>query len=78
MFDEATSALDNKSQQKIKEVLFNLKKDHTIVIVAHRISTVIDADNIILFSNGKIKAEGKHKQLLKTCKEYQELYNVES
>ena len=78
LFDEATSALDNKSQQKIKEVLFNLKKDHTIVIVAHRISTVIDADNIILFSNGKIKAEGKHKQLLKTCKEYQELYNVES
>ena len=78
LFDEATSALDNKSQEKIKEVLFSLKKDHTIVIVAHRLSTVVDADNIMFISNGKILAEGKHKQLLKTCKEYQELYNVES
>lgn len=78
LFDEATSALDNKSQEKIKEVLFSLKKDHTIVIVAHRLSTVVDADNIMFISNGKILAEGKHKQLLKTCKEYQDLYNVES
>ncbi len=77
LFDEATSALDNKSQEKIKKVFENLKNEHTIVIVAHRLSTVLDADNIMLVSDGKIKAQGTHKQLLKSSPEYQALYQNE-
>ncbi len=74
LFDEATSALDNISQQEIKKVLFGLKKDHTIVMVAHRLSTIIDADNIILLKNHKIVAQGKHKDLIKNNSDYRQLY----
>ena len=78
LFDEATSALDNISQQEIKNVLFALKKDHTIVMVAHRLSTVIDADNIILLKNHQIVAQGTHKDLIKSSEDYRRLYGSES
>ena len=76
LFDEATSALDNKSQEYIKKSIDNLVKDHTIVIVAHRLSTIIDADIIHVVDDGKIKASGTHEQLLKKCKKYKELYEL--
>ena len=78
LFDEATSALDNKTQSEIKAVLDDLKKDHTLVVVAHRLSTIIDADKIIFLKNGKIIAEGTHKELLETCADYREHYILES
>ena len=68
LFDEATSALDNKSQEYIKKSIDNLVKDHTIVIVAHRLSTIIDADIIHVVDDGKLIASGTHEQLLKKCK----------
>ena len=76
LFDEATSALDNKSQEYIKKSIDNLVKDHTIVIVAHRLSTIIDADIIHVVDDGKIIAIGTHEQLLKKCKKYKELYEL--
>lgn len=76
LFDEATSALDNKSQEYIKKSIDNLIKDHTIVIVAHRLSTIIDADIIHVVDDGKIIASGTHEQLLKKCKKYKELYEL--
>ena len=76
LFDEATSALDNKSQEYIKKSIDNLVKDHTIVIVAHRLSTIIDADIIHVVDDGKIIASGTHEQLLKKCKKYEELYEL--
>ena len=78
LFDEATSALDNNSQEFIKESIDNLVKDHTVVIVAHRLSTIIDADIIHVVSKGKIVASGKHADLLKTSKIYKKLYETES
>ena len=60
VFDEATSALDNASQSKIVKELDNLKKDHTVVVVAHRLSTIVDADHILLVEDGKVVAEGTH------------------
>lgn len=77
LFDEATSALDNDSQSKIKAVIDNLKIDHTIVIVAHRLSTVVDCDNIFVLDENKIVASGKHKELMKNCDVYKELYKME-
>ena len=76
LFDEATSTLDNKSQEYIKKSIDNLVKDHTIVIVAHRLSTIIDADIIHVVDDGKIIASGTHEQLLKKCKKYKELYEL--
>ena len=77
LFDEATSSLDNVTQGKIQEAIDNLKDKYTILIIAHRLSTVINADNILLLENGKIKMEGNHKELLKISEEYKELYEKE-
>ena len=78
LFDEATSALDNESQEFVKKAIDNLVKDHTIVIVAHRLSTIMDADIIHVVQKGKIVASGKHEELLKSNKIYQSLYKTES
>lgn len=74
LFDEATSALDNENQSKIKQAIDNLVKDHTIIVVAHRLSTIIDADAIYLIDGGKVVASGTHKQLLKKSSIYKSLY----
>ena len=78
LFDEATSALDNKSQEYIKKTIDNLVKNHTIVIVAHRLSTIIDADIIFVVDNGKVVSSGTHNELLKTSDIYKNLYETES
>ena len=78
LFDEATSALDNESQKYIKKTIDNLVKDHTIIIVAHRLSTIIDADIINVIDNGKLVGSGTHEELLKNNKVYESLYNTES
>lgn len=75
LFDEATSALDNETQSKIQEAINNLKGEYTILIVAHRLSTVIDSDRIFVVSDGKIIDNGTHKELLKRCDIYKNLYN---
>lgn len=74
LFDEATSALDNENQSKIKQAIDNLVKDHTIIIVAHRLSTIIDADIIYLIEDGKLIDEGTHNELIKKNKTYKKLY----
>lgn len=74
VFDEATSALDNENQNKIVEVLENFKSEKTIIIVAHRLSTIVGADKIYVIDDGKNIADGKHKELMKKCKEYKTLY----
>ncbi len=77
LFDEATSALDNENQNKIKIAIDNLVKNHTIIMVAHRLSTIMDADFIYLIDDGKVVASGTHKQLLKKSKIYKSLYENE-
>lgn len=77
LFDEATSALDNESQDKIKKVIDDLKRTHTIVVVAHRLSTVVDCDKIVVINNNKVEAEGSHKYLMRNCSVYKELYKTE-
>lgn len=77
LFDEATSALDNESQDYIKKTMDDLVKDHTIVIVAHRLSTIVDADIIHVINKGNVVASGSHKDLLKTSSVYKKLYEME-
>ena len=78
LFDEATSALDNNSQEFIKKSIDNLVKDHTVVIVAHRLSTIIDADEIYVVDHGKIVDSGTHEELLNKSKVYNNLYLSEN
>ena len=78
LFDEATSALDNQSQNYIKKVIDDLSKDHTVIIVAHRLSTIIDSDIIYVVDKGKVSDIGTHKELLKKSKVYKTLYEIEN
>ena len=75
LFDEATSALDNETQESIRQAINNMKDEYTILIIAHRLSTVVDSDKIILIDKGKITDQGTHKELLETSKVYKKLYN---
>lgn len=77
LLDEATSSLDNNNQAKIKNVIKDLSKDHTVVIVAHRLSTIVDSDNIFVLDKHKISASGTHNELMKNCVEYRNLYEIE-
>lgn len=77
LFDEATSALDNESQEYIKKAIDNLVKDHTVVIVAHRLSTIMDADIIYVVDKGRVVDSGTHKELLEKSIIYQNLYKME-
>ena len=78
LFDEATSALDNESQKYIKKTIDSLVKDHTIIIVAHRLSTIVDADVINVIDKGKLVDQGTHEELLKKSQVYNKLYTNES
>lgn len=77
LFDEATSALDNESQEYIKKTIDSLVKNHTVIIVAHRLSTIVDADIINVIDKGILENYGTHTELLKKSKVYQNLYSNE-
>ena len=77
ILDEATSAVDNIAQEKVMSSIKSLNNGCTVIIVAHRLSTIMSSDNILFLSGGKIIDQGKHKELLKTCSEYKELYSAE-
>ena len=76
ILDEATSALDNTSQKLIQNVLEELKADMITIAVAHRLSSVIHADSLLVFASGHLMCHGKHQQLEQSCPEYQRLLGV--
>ncbi len=73
IFDEATSALDTVNEKYIKEAIDNVSKGRTTIIIAHRLSTVIDSDIIFVMNLGKVVASGTHTELLEKSEYYQEL-----
>ena len=75
ILDEATSALDTLTESEIKGALDNLSQKRTSLIIAHRLSTVIGADNIIVLQRGKIVEEGNHKELLKKDGLYADMWS---
>ncbi len=77
LFDEATSALDNETQKEITKAINNMQGEYTILIVAHRLSTIIDCDRIFIVDDGKIIGEGTHKELIKNNEFYKNLYEQE-
>lgn len=75
IFDEATSALDNESEREITKAIDNLRKDRIIIIIAHRLTTIENADKIAVLSGGKVVGFGDDSKLLKECEIYQKLKN---
>ncbi len=74
IFDEATSALDNISEKKVQDAIDAAMLDRTVVIIAHRLSTVISCDRIVVLEQGRVQCVGTHNELLQSCKHYQELH----
>ena len=74
LLDEATSSLDSESESVIQKAIENLTKNKTTIIIAHRLSTVMNCDKILVFENGKIIEEGKHEFLVNNSLTYKKLY----
>lgn len=73
LFDDSFSALDYETDKKLREALNENMKGATVVIVAQRVSTVLNADKILFIDEGKIIAQGTHKELYEICPEYKEV-----
>lgn len=74
IFDEATSALDNNSENIIKDTIESIKQTHIIIVIAHRLTTIENADMIYVLENGKIAESGVHDQLISLNGQYAKLY----
>jgi len=77
ILDEATSALDTESERLVQEALETLMAERTVLVIAHRLSTVTNADNIILLDKGEIKEMGTHNELIEKNGLYSNLYNIQ-
>lgn len=77
LLDEATSSLDNETQDYIQNSIKKIRNDYTILIIAHRLSTVIDCDKILVIDDGKVVGFDTHENLVKTNKIYRRLYKKE-
>ena len=78
MLDEATSALDNITQAKIQQAIANICGERTVITIAHRLSTVVHADRIMVIEQGRVLDQGTHRELLDRCPTYRKLYEAES
>jgi ATP-binding cassette subfamily B protein len=77
VFDEATSSLDSHTEQAIQQTLAGVAEDHTTRVVAHRLSTVVDADLILVLDQGRIREQGTHRQLLAAGGHYAALWELQ-
>jgi ATP-binding cassette subfamily B protein len=75
ILDEATSSIDTRTELKIQEAFAKMMKGRTSFIVAHRLSTIVEADTILVLKDGSIIEQGKHNELLKQNGFYAKLYN---
>jgi len=77
IFDEATSSLDSQTEQHIQTALQNLAAHHTTLVIAHRLSTVVDADQILVMEQGRIIERGTHSQLLQAKGVYAQMWTLQ-
>lgn len=77
ILDDSTSAVDTATEARIRDSFYNEFKDTTVIIIAQRISSVKDADKIIVLDDGKIDGLGTHDELMQSCEIYQEIYTTQ-
>lgn len=74
ILDESTSALEYNSEQNINEIINSLYKDKTVIIIAHRLSEILECDKVVVVDDGEIVGQGTHKQLLENNAIYSTLF----
>ncbi|MDX9959737.1 MAG: ATP-binding cassette domain-containing protein, partial [Spirochaetia bacterium] len=77
IMDEATASVDVSTERRIQESMAELLKGRTAIIVAHRLSSILKADKILFFKDGRIIAQGRHEELLANLPEYGELVRLQ-
>ena len=77
ILDEATSALDTESERLVQEALERLMEKRTSIVIAHRLSTVVNASRILVLKAGRIEEQGRHDELLKKEGLYHHLHNLQ-
>lgn len=77
ILDEATSALDTESEKLVQLAIENLMENRTVLVIAHRLSTVLHSDKIVVMNDGRIEDIGAHQDLLKSCDLYRKLYEIQ-
>lgn len=77
ILDEATSSLDSESERLIQDAIMNLLKDRTVLMIAHRLSSIIHADRILLFEAGELIDSGRHAELLESSTTYRRFYELQ-
>ena len=78
LLDEATSALDNESERAVQAALKRLQQGRTTIVVAHRLSTVVDADLIVVMEHGRVVEQGPHSALMAQRGVYARLYGMQA
>ena len=76
ILDEATSSVDTRTEVRIQKAMDNLMKGRTSFVIAHRLSTVKDSDQIFVVNDGNVTAHGTHEELLVSCPLYKEMWNA--
>ena len=77
IFDEATSALDTESEKMVQDAINEATKNRTVIMVAHRLSTILESDKIFVLDKGEVISQGSHEELLKNCPRYQYLCELQ-
>jgi ATP-binding cassette, subfamily B, heavy metal transporter len=77
IFDEATSSLDSHTEQAIQQTLAEVAENHTTLVIAHRLSTVVDADRILVLEQGRIREQGRHRELLDAGGHYAAMWELQ-
>jgi ABC-type multidrug transport system ATPase subunit len=77
VFDEATSSLDSHTEQAIQQTLSEVAENHTTLVIAHRLSTVVDADRILVMEQGRIREQGTHRALLELGGHYAAMWDLQ-
>ncbi len=76
ILDEATAFIDPENEQKMNQAIGEIVRDKTVIVIAHKMQSIMNADRIIVLKDGRIAASGRHAELIKACPEYQNLWRI--